>query len=139
MDKDKTRPAPLETEPGDQKDDNIDDLGRRPDGTRQFEFSEVWHDGTVLRSIVESETKRMEYYGWMQHGSIWWQSHFDAETTFHQLHIEQLRPTHHGFQLSLHGYRWTAFSNQPGFLRIHGELHRIQPEEVFEFLQMMPE
>lgn len=35
MDKDKTRPAPLETEPGDQKDDNIDDLGRRPDGTRQ--------------------------------------------------------------------------------------------------------
>lgn len=110
-----------------------------PDGTRQFEFSEVWHDGTVLRSIVESETKRMEYYGWMQHGSIWWQSHFDAKTTFHQLHIEQLRPTHHGFQLSLHGYRWTAFSNQPGFLRIHGELHRIQPEEVFEFLQMMPE
>lgn len=33
--KDKSRPAPLETEPGTQKDDNIDDMGRRPDGTEQ--------------------------------------------------------------------------------------------------------
>lgn len=29
----KSRPAPSETGPGDQKDDNIDDLGRRQDGT----------------------------------------------------------------------------------------------------------
>ncbi len=29
------RPAPLETGPGEQRDDNIDDLGRRPDGTEQ--------------------------------------------------------------------------------------------------------
>lgn len=28
------RPAPLETDTGRQQDDNIDDLGRRPDGTR---------------------------------------------------------------------------------------------------------
>ena len=31
----KSRPAPLETEPGQQKDDNIDDLGRRPDGSTE--------------------------------------------------------------------------------------------------------
>ena len=31
----KPKPAPLETEPGKQKDDNIDDLGRKPDGSRQ--------------------------------------------------------------------------------------------------------
>lgn len=31
----KSIPAPLETEPGTQKDDNIDDMGRRPDGTEQ--------------------------------------------------------------------------------------------------------
>lgn len=30
----KNESAPEETEPGQQKDDNIDDLGRRPDGTR---------------------------------------------------------------------------------------------------------
>lgn len=29
------RPAPLETEKGKQQDDNIDDLGRKPDGSRQ--------------------------------------------------------------------------------------------------------
>jgi hypothetical protein len=29
------KPAPLETDAGQQKDDNIDDLGRRPDGTEQ--------------------------------------------------------------------------------------------------------
>lgn len=29
-----TEPAPKETEPGQQQDDNIDDLGRRPDGTK---------------------------------------------------------------------------------------------------------
>ncbi len=28
-------PAPLETGPGEQKDDNIDDLGNRPDGSEQ--------------------------------------------------------------------------------------------------------
>jgi len=31
----KSTPAPLETDSGEQKDDNLDDLGRRPDGTRQ--------------------------------------------------------------------------------------------------------
>jgi hypothetical protein len=30
----KNESAPEKTEPGQQKDDNIDDLGRRPDGTR---------------------------------------------------------------------------------------------------------
>jgi hypothetical protein len=30
-----SKPAPLETDPGEQKDDNIDDLGRKPDGTKQ--------------------------------------------------------------------------------------------------------
>jgi hypothetical protein len=30
----KSRPAPTETDPGEQKDDNIDDLGRKPDGSR---------------------------------------------------------------------------------------------------------
>lgn len=33
--KDKSKPAPLETEPGKQMDDNIDDLGRKPDGSKQ--------------------------------------------------------------------------------------------------------
>lgn len=28
-------PAPLETDPGEQQDDNIDDLGHRPDGAEQ--------------------------------------------------------------------------------------------------------
>lgn len=31
----KPKPAPLETGPGEQKDDNIDDLGRKQDGSRQ--------------------------------------------------------------------------------------------------------
>lgn len=33
--KEKSTPAPLETEPGTQKDDNIDDMGNRPDGSEQ--------------------------------------------------------------------------------------------------------
>ncbi|WIY54178.1 hypothetical protein O9Z70_06560 [Devosia sp. YIM 151766] len=33
--KEKSKPTPLETDPGEQHDDNIDDLGRRPDGTEQ--------------------------------------------------------------------------------------------------------
>lgn len=33
--KEKSTPAPLETGPGRQKDDNIDELGRRPDGKVQ--------------------------------------------------------------------------------------------------------
>lgn len=32
MANDKSKPPPLETDPGKQKDDNIDDLARRPDG-----------------------------------------------------------------------------------------------------------
>jgi hypothetical protein len=31
----KSKPAPLETEPGKQADDNIDDLGRKQDGSKQ--------------------------------------------------------------------------------------------------------
>ncbi|GEM_PF-2054118 len=31
----KTRAAPLETRPGEQKDDNIDEFGRRDDGTEE--------------------------------------------------------------------------------------------------------
>lgn len=31
----KPKPKPIETETGKQMDDNIDDLGRRPDGTQQ--------------------------------------------------------------------------------------------------------
>ncbi|UYO00059.1 MAG: hypothetical protein KIT02_02160 [Devosia sp.] len=30
---DRSTPAPEETDPGEQKDDNIDDLGRKPDGS----------------------------------------------------------------------------------------------------------
>jgi hypothetical protein len=35
MTQDKSKPAPLETGDGEQKDDNLDDLGRKPDGSRQ--------------------------------------------------------------------------------------------------------
>jgi len=35
MTKEQSKPAPLETGPGEQKDDNIDDLGRKQDGSRQ--------------------------------------------------------------------------------------------------------
>ena len=35
MGQDNSKPAPLETEEGKQKDDNLDDLGRRPDGTEE--------------------------------------------------------------------------------------------------------
>ena len=35
MPKDDKTPAPLETRPGKQQDDNIDDLGRKQDGTKQ--------------------------------------------------------------------------------------------------------
>jgi hypothetical protein len=35
MKKQQSKPAPLETDPGEQKDDNIDDLGRKPDGSRE--------------------------------------------------------------------------------------------------------
>jgi hypothetical protein len=34
MGAEKPKPAPLETEPGQQKDDNIDDLGRKQDGSK---------------------------------------------------------------------------------------------------------
>lgn len=34
MTKERSKPAPLETEPGEQMDDNIDDLGRRHDGSK---------------------------------------------------------------------------------------------------------
>ncbi len=35
MTKEQSKPAPLETGPGEQKDDNIDDLGRKQDGSKQ--------------------------------------------------------------------------------------------------------
>ena len=35
MSKEKSAPAPLETGKGEQQDDNIDDLGRKPDGSKQ--------------------------------------------------------------------------------------------------------
>lgn len=35
MTNDKPKPAPLENEPGKQMDDNIDDLGRKQDGSKQ--------------------------------------------------------------------------------------------------------
>lgn len=35
MTKEQSKPAPTETAPGKQKDDNIDDLGRKQDGSRQ--------------------------------------------------------------------------------------------------------
>jgi|GEM_PF-1097772 hypothetical protein len=35
MTKAPVKPAPLETDPGKQQDDNIDDLGRKPDGSKQ--------------------------------------------------------------------------------------------------------
>ena len=31
----KSKPAPLELEPGEQQDDNIDDLGNKTDGSKQ--------------------------------------------------------------------------------------------------------
>nr|WP_295890361.1 hypothetical protein [uncultured Devosia sp.] len=34
MGAEKPKPAPLETEPGQQQDDNIDDLGRKQDGSK---------------------------------------------------------------------------------------------------------
>ena len=35
MHQERSTPAPLETDRGQQKDDNIDDLGHRPDGSEQ--------------------------------------------------------------------------------------------------------
>jgi len=36
-----SKPAPLETEPGKQMDDNIDDLGQKQDGTKQDQPGKV--------------------------------------------------------------------------------------------------
>lgn len=33
--KETSKPAPVETGPGEQKDDNLDEMGRRPDGKKQ--------------------------------------------------------------------------------------------------------
>lgn len=41
MSKEQSKPAPLETEPGKQQDDNIDDLGRRQDGSREDQPSKT--------------------------------------------------------------------------------------------------
>ena len=35
MTKEKSKPAPLELDPGEQKDDNIDDMGQKQDGSKQ--------------------------------------------------------------------------------------------------------
>lgn len=35
MTKEQSKPAPLETGPGEQQDDNIDDLGRKQGGSKQ--------------------------------------------------------------------------------------------------------
>lgn len=35
MTKEQSKPAPTETGPGQQNDDNIDDLGRKQDGSKQ--------------------------------------------------------------------------------------------------------
>ena len=35
MSTEKSKPAPLETGPGEQQDDNIDDLGKKQDGSKQ--------------------------------------------------------------------------------------------------------
>lgn len=35
MKPEKTKPAPLETDRGEQNDDNIDEFGNRPDGSEQ--------------------------------------------------------------------------------------------------------
>lgn len=35
MSKEKSNPAPLELEPGEQKDDNIDDMGEKQGGGKQ--------------------------------------------------------------------------------------------------------
>jgi hypothetical protein len=42
---DKNKPDPIENRPGKQMDDNIDDLGRRPDGTTQDQPVNPPHDG----------------------------------------------------------------------------------------------
>jgi hypothetical protein len=36
-----SKPAPLETGPGEQLDDNIDDLGKKQDGTKQDQPGKV--------------------------------------------------------------------------------------------------
>ena len=50
--RDKSKPAPLETEPGKQVDDNIDDLGRRPDGSKHEQ------PGDTKPSKAEAEAEK---------------------------------------------------------------------------------
>jgi hypothetical protein len=45
-DKEKSTPAPLETGPGQQQDDNIDDLGNRDDGKQQDQPTDGKKTGT---------------------------------------------------------------------------------------------
>jgi len=110
-----------------------------PDGKVQYEYSEVWSDGAVLRSIVESETVKREYYGWMSTRTVWWQSHYDTNASFHQLHTEKLEPTHKGFQLTMDGYQWTANTDTPDFLHVRAELIRLKEGEEFELMETIEE
>lgn len=106
-----------------------------PDGKVQYEYSEVWNDEGVLHSIVESETKREQYYGWMTTRSMWWQSNY-KEAALQQLHTEKLEPTHKGFQLTVNGYQWSKDST---FFHVRAELIRLKSGEVFELLETLPE
>ena len=110
-----------------------------PDGKTQFEYSEVWTDGEVLQSIVESETKKQHYFGWMTQRTMWWQSNYDSNSTFQQLHTEKLEPTRNGFQLTMNGFQWTYEGNQPKFLHVRAELIRLDSGEKFELLETLPE
>lgn len=51
----KSTPAPLETGPGEQKDDNIDDLGHRPDGTEEDQPVDADRSGTGRKGGAEDK------------------------------------------------------------------------------------
>jgi len=112
---------------------------RLPDGKPQYEYSEVWCEGPILKSIVESDHNRREYYGWMAMRKIWWQSNYNSRASIQQLHTESLEPTLSGFQLTMDGHQWSAGVTASNFMRIYAKLDRLTPGETFEMLESMPE
>ncbi len=108
-------------------------------GEIRYEYSEVWHDGAVLHSIVESDKKSLEYYGWTTARTLWLQSNYDSDATYQQLHTEKLEPTQQGFLLLMEGYQWSAFSENPNFMHTYSALRRLKKGESFELMETLPE
>ena len=103
------------------------------DSSINFEYSDIFFDGALFISEIQTQGESIRYYGWKSGNHAWWSNPLTDSATPFTISNESVTPTSAGFLLQIHGHQWDR--NTGNYLGFTAAMKRLSPNEAFDFME----